>query len=60
MTDVRDMRACFADDLAAETGRSLNRFVLVQQGLLIALVAAGIGTAIRADGVWKEKPLNEK
>ena len=56
-TDMRDMRSCFTDDEVAANGRVLSKLVLIQEGLLVSIIFAGVATSIQADSIYKRQPI---
>ena len=47
--DIRDLRTCFSDDSVAEKGQKLQKLVLMQEGIMVLIIFAGLSTMYQAD-----------
>ena len=47
--DIRELRTCFSDDSVVEKGQKLQKLVLMQEGIMVLIIFAGLSTMYQAD-----------
>lgn len=58
--DARDMGACLQSDSTREKANSIERLIMIQQGLLAAIIVLSVWVMVRAENGYKKYFLQEK